>query len=326
MTTRRRFRFFLWNDMHVRAPEIIAQHPTYPFANEKAAWAAECAQGKHGIERPDLVVSAGDIINGEIPDFGLDFRYLQAAVVSQVGVPFLPCVGNHENQQGEGLPESSRAYDAAFRGGRRNYVFTFGGIAFVVVDTSGAHRLPDPVTAARNAFVERALGQVSDTPTMVVTHVPLIAMRDEGPLRASFGFSSWRVLDTRMLEIVEQHADHVIAVLCGHIHLTGVREQRGIYHIMPAGTCGYPSDFAALDVYGDRIQVTMERAPEQWLDRRGDIHGKPRHPIDYADAEHPDHDCYVWGTRQEREFAIPLVGRRRPAPRGAPALSFLPPA
>jgi len=320
----RRFRFLLWNDMHVRDPEAPREYTGYPFANEKAQWAFECAQGRHGIERPDFILAAGDIIDGELADYDLDFAYLKTAIVDRLPVPYLPCVGNHENGQGEGIPQQNVAYDRAFGADRHNYVFTYSGVAFVVVDTSGAHRMPDDVTATRNASVERALSATEGLPVIIVTHVPLIAMREEEPLKASFGFSSWRVLDTRMLDLIEQEADRVIAVLCGHIHLTGVRERKGIYHIMPGGTCGYPSDFASLDVFREHIRVRMHRAPQRWLDRGDDIHGRPRYDHDYTDSEHPGHESYVWGNAQERDFTIPLADEKRPKEYAPCAVSFVP--
>lgn len=320
----RRFGFFLWNDMHVRDPQAPRNYPGYPFANEKAQWALECAQGQHGLEPPDFVLSGGDIIDGELEDYHLDFAYLQSAIIDRLPVPFLPCVGNHENGQGEGILSQNVPYDQAFGADRHNYAFTYGGIAFLVVDTSGAHRQPDAVTAARNAFVEGALAATAGWPVLVVTHVPLIAMREEEPLKASFGFSSWRVLDTRMLELIEAQAERVIAVLCGHLHLTSVRQQKGIFHIMPAGTCGYPSDFASFDVFRNHLRVHLHRAPEKWLDRRGNIHGRPRHPHDYTDREHPDHESYVWGNAEEREVTIPLTGLRRPEPDAPRSFRFVP--
>lgn len=300
--------------MHVRAPKLLPEHPTYPCANEKANWALECALGQHGIEPPDFVGSGGDWINGEIPNYGDDFEYLKDLILDRLPMPALPCVGNHENRQGEGIPESNVTYDACFGHDRHNYIYSFGGVAFIVVDTSGAHRTGDEVTQARNDFLEGAFARIGDIPAIVITHVPLIAFRDLEPYKASFGFSSWKVLDPRMLEIVESHADTVIAVLSGHIHLTGVRHQKGICHIMPGGTCGYPADFAALDVYPDRIEVKMVRAPEQWLDLGGNIHGQPRHSVDYTDSEHPDHESYLWGNPDERDFVIPLNGAKAPKP------------
>ena len=307
------FRFFLFNDMHFRNPSVTGRGPNYPCANEKARWAFECARGEHGFEPPDFIVSAGDIIDGELGDYDRDFDHLRSELLADLPVPFLPCLGNHENCQGEGIPEQNAAYDRCFGPGWRNYIFTCGGIAFIVMDTTGAHRVGDEVTDARNAFLRRALAQVAGMPVILVTHVPLIAMREEGPLRASFGFSSWRVLETGLLRAIDEERERVIAVLCGHTHLTGVQERLGIYHIMPAGTAGYPADFASFDVYADRIEVQMHRAPEQWLDRGGNIHGKPRWEVDYVDERHEDHEAYLWGNESERRVTVRLEGMKRAA-------------
>ena len=137
----RRLHFFVWNDMHIRAPGVPDRPLGYPRVEEKAAWMLACAQGQHGFVSPDLVVSAGDIIDGEIPHYRDDFDHLRRTVVEKLPQPFLPCVGNHENRQGEGMEESYTAYDACFGKGRRNYTAVHGGLGFVFLDTSGAIEL-----------------------------------------------------------------------------------------------------------------------------------------------------------------------------------------
>jgi len=308
----RLFRFFFWNDMHIRAPHLLEEHGTYPLANEKAAWAVECARGEHSIEPPDFIASGGDIINGEIPNYDEDFQYMQSLILDRIDVPFLPCLGNHENRQGEGIPEQNAAYDHLYGPKWHTYLYTHSGIGFIVVDTSGAHRLGDLVTEARNSFIERAFVRLDGMPCFVITHVPLISFRDLEPYKASFGFSSWRVLDLRMLELAGRHSDTVIAVLSGHIHLSAAREYGGILHMMTGGTGGYPSDFAAFDVYSDRVEMKMHSAPDQWLDKGGDIHGARRHGTNYTDSDHPDHESYLWGNPDEREVTIRLDAKKVP--------------
>jgi hypothetical protein len=229
-------------------------------------------------------------------------------LINRLDVPLLPCLGNHENCQGEGIPELNVAYNRHYGLGWHNYLYTIGGVAFIVIDSSGAHRKHDEITATRNAFAERAFKQVGDMPVFVLTHVPLIALRDEAALLPSFGFSSWKVHDEALLTIVEDHADQVIAVLCGHIHLTAVKKQRGIYHIMPSGTAGYPADFATYDVYADHIEVEMQQLPDELIGdpALGDIHGARRHGTDYIDNDHPDHESYMLGNAEERRFTIEL--------------------
>lgn len=310
----RLFRFIQWNDLHIRDRNVPGRSAGYPGCNEKATWALECAQGKHGFEAPAFVASVGDIICGEIKDYSDDFRFMDCHLIDRLDVPLLPCPGNHENRQGEGMPELNAAYDRRYGPGWHNYLYTIGGFAFIVVDTSGAHRRPDEITATRNAFVERAFDRAGDMPVFVLTHVPLIALRDETALLPSFGFSSWKVQDEALLAIVEAHADRVIAVLCGHIHLTAVMQRLSIYHIMPSGTAGYPSDFAVYDVYADRIEVEMHRAPDELIGdpALGDIHGIRRHGCDYTDHDHPDHKSYVSGNPKERCFSIELNSGKQP--------------
>ena len=317
----RRCRFFQWNDLHVHNFDVPGRSAGYPGCNEKAAWAAAAARGAvPGIAPPDFIAGIGDLIDGEIPDHSDDFRYFARQVLAGLQAPVLPALGNHENRQGEGVPASYRAYDAFWGPGWRNYLFTAGGIAFIVVDSSGAHRAPDAVTAARLTFVERALARAAGLPILLLTHVPLVALRREEALVPSFGFSSWRNLDPGLLALVNRHAARIIAVLTGHLHMTGVRQMDGIYHITPSGTAGYPADFASYDVFADRIEVRMHRAPDHLHGDAagGDIHGVRRHGVDFTDADHPDHERYVSGNPEERHFAIALTGARRPDP-AAPA-------
>ncbi len=315
MTTRR-FRFFQWNDLHVRDRDVAGRTGGYPQCNEKAAWLATAARGEvPGIEPPDFIASVGDLICGETADYGDDFRFLQRHILAGLGPPVLPCVGNHENRQGEGVAELNSAYDAWHGAGWHNYLYIVGGIAFVVVDSSGAHRTADDVTAARTAFVRRALEHTAGMPVMLLSHVPLVAMRAEEALKASFGFSSWKIVDPSLLDLVTEHAGRIIAVLCGHIHITGLQVVTGVHHIMPSGTAGYPADFASFDVYADRIEVAMHRPPALIIgdSSAGNIHGARRHGVDYTDSDHTTHESYLSGHPAERHCTIPLVGARRPA-------------
>ncbi|MCX5661714.1 MAG: hypothetical protein NTW19_18705, partial [Planctomycetota bacterium] len=187
----------------------------------------------------------------------------------------------------------------------------------VVIDSSGGHRGEDAVTARRLAATKAALERFSTGPIVVVTHIPLVPMRDPAVLAKSFGFSSWLNLDPRLLPAIEAHADRVVAVLSGHLHITAAREQRGIWHIVPSGTAGFPSDFASFDFFADHVDVAMHASPAELAGkdgRLGNIHGAERHGVEFTDAEHPDAAGYVSGTSAERRFTIALPPGKRPDP------------
>ena len=256
----------------------------------------------------------GDLICGETGDYGDDFRFLPA---SRPRRPQGSCVALRRQSRkpsGRRCSRTQRRLRRLYGPGWHNYLYTVGGIAFVVVDTSGAHRPADEVTAARAAFVTRAFERAANMPVILLSHVPLVAMRKEEILRSSFGFSSWKIVEPSLLDMVTGHADRVIAVLCGHIHISGIRVVHGVHHVMPSGTAGYPMDFASFDVYPDHIDVTMHRAPAALLGDRsaGNIHGARRHGVDYVDDEHTDHESYLSGNPAERRCTIPLDGARRP--------------
>lgn len=313
---RRLMRFCLWNDLHVMAPDIPGRPPAPPQRNERAVWARQ--QLDMPSAAPDFVLSAGDLVHGERRNMDRDFAMLRTLLLDDLPVPLLPCVGNHENQQGEGDPALNAAYDRCFGPEWHNYVFTVAGFGFIVIDNSGGHRTGDDVTTARLETMQRAFAFLGGMPTIIVAHIPLVPMRDSNVLAESFGFASWIDRDPRMLPLIEAHRDHVIAVLSGHLHLTAVCERRGIHHIVPAGTTGYPADYATFDVYPDRIDLAMHAAPEHLLppghatNRKGNIHGKPRHEADYVDADHPEPWTYVHGTPTERARMIPLPPAKRP--------------
>lgn len=309
----RRFRFVVFNDLHVTAPRAASDgRHGYPGANERAAWAVTWARGETGDgPAADVVVSAGDLIHGERDAMDVEYQNLREAVLRPLSRPLLPCAGNHENRQGEGDEGLCLPYEHCHGRGRWNYIFSIGGLWFLVVDTSGGGRNPDAVTARRNAFVARALEFLRGRPAIVVTHVPLVPMRDETVLAKSFGFRSWCNRDPAMLQHIQASADHVLAVISAHLHLTGTCVRNGIRHIVPSGTASFPSDLAAFDVYPGRIEVRMHTVPAsvRGPGEPGNIHGRERHRREFTDSRHADGREYVRGRDVERSLVIPLRDR-----------------
>jgi len=114
------------------------------------------------------------------------------------------------------------------------------------------------------------------------------------------------------LRLVEENHDTVIAVLSGHLHLTGLKKQQEIYHVSIAGTASYPSDFAVYEVFPDRIEVTVRQLPSDLAKSAASIHGKERHGCDFTDQEHQTAEEYQSGRAEERSFTISLSGRKCP--------------
>ncbi len=297
------FRFVQWNDMHVVAEEKTG----YPLANEKMAYLAESLKDETHFPVPDLVLAVGDMIHGILqeklaPDFG---KFL--ALRGDLPCPFYPAVGNHENIQQEGNPEKEGPYWETFGRDHVNYTFEHGGILFVIVNDSGAPASNNrAVGKSRKRWLAQVLEESTQQPKILCCHIPLVPVREESILRQSFGFSSYCAHDAETLAMVNEHSESILAVLSGHLHLTGVVQHEGVYHIVPSGTASYPCDFASFEVYADRIRVQMHALPERFLSASDGIHGKPRHETDHTDETHATHDLYLKGNPTERDFEIAL--------------------
>jgi hypothetical protein len=308
------FRFVQTNDLHVQAEGPTTQPAKrrgYNRANEKARWLVEAINRQDFCPLPDFVVGVGDLIHGEgLAQFGPDLKMLQE-IIRPLRCTFFPVVGNHEVMQRERSPEYLKPYCDAFGKDRVDYTFTRGGILFVALNNAGA---PDADAARqRNKWLREVLEKEPGLPKIVFCHIPLIPLREEAILAKSFGFRSYCDRDPGTLAILEEHADKVIAVLSGHLHLTGMKTQRGICHLSLSGTASYPSDGAAVyEVFPDRLEVAVRQLPKALARSQSSIHSKPRHDRDYVDKEHDTPEAYQRGNPQERRFAIALPAGKRP--------------
>ncbi len=303
-------RFMVLCDTHVRDPAMMATHPTswaYPRVDERNAWAVRCARGEKRFDPIDFIIGAGDMVDGFLEEIETDYAYFKRVVLDRISVPFYPCPGNHDTLEGRNLRDY-QAYDATFGPDRRQYTFEQHGITFIVVDTSGTLDDPGPQSEARNTFAAAALQRCADENknAIIVSHIPLIAVRDQTVYENSFGWPTHTVRDTGLLALVDQYAQTVVAVISGHIHFTGVTQRLGVHHIVVAGTASHPADIATLDIYADRLAVQMHAAPADLWEPWANLHGRPRHPVDFTDSTHADPESYLWGHASERMFTMPL--------------------
>lgn len=302
------FRFVQINDTHVEEG-----HQDYALAREKLRAVVEEINAETHFPRPDFVVGVGDLINGERLEWlAPDLRVFQD-LIRPLRCPFYPVMGNHEVVQQEGNPTFEKPYREAFGDHRVNYTFTHQDLLFVALNNSGACSVGESVIRARNDWLRRTLEEAADQPKILLAHIPLVVVREEKVLAESFGFRSYVDHDPETLNVIEQHAESMIAVLCGHLHLTGVAERQGIFHLSVSGLASYPCDYALYTVFRDRIEVAMQSPPPELITPATNIHGRPRYDRGFTDADHPTPEAYVRGTPAERHLVIPLPPQKRPA-------------
>lgn len=304
-------RFVQLNDTHVSA----SPEKTYALASEKLDYLIGAINAGTHCPVPDFVIGLGDMVHGgSLANLAPDFAVLMPKL-AKLKRPFYPVVGNHENVQREGDAEYEAAYVGAFGADRVNYTFQAGGVQFVIMNNSGSPTSNQQSAGrARNEWVRDILEASPKLPVILCCHIPLVPIREEAVLRQSFGFSSYIAHDDALLKLLDAHADRIVAVLSGHLHLTGVAQRNGVYHLDVSGPASYPCDFAWYELFPDRLCAHIQSLPQEYLTPITDIHGLRRHKIDYTDAAHATHEAYLRGNPHERAFEIPLDGRKRPVP------------
>ncbi len=299
------FRFVQWNDLHVDVTRSRARR----LADEKVTYLVEWINAAGRSSRYDFVIGVGDMIHGgDLLSLASDVRRFKL-LIRDLKIPFHPVIGNHENMGREGESAFEAPFREAFAMDRTNYTLRHKGFLFVMLNNSGAPRSNRrPVGRRRNAWLRRVLEASTDVPKIICCHIPLVPVRDGPVLAKSFGFTSsgYAVQDDELRKLVDKHADTIVAVLSGHLHLTGMVKRNGVHHVVISGTLSYPCDFATYDVFRDRVRVRVRGLPKRLLTPQTNIHGKPRHKVDYTDAGHPTHESYIKGNASERDFEIVL--------------------
>jgi hypothetical protein len=299
-------RFAVINDLHAQfAPKPSVRG--YPGANGRAEWMlAQFARGGP-LAGVDFVVGAGDLIHGEnLASITAEMRALRRRLRA-MAAPFHPCCGNHEIEQREGDADYERPYAEAYGEGKFDHAISTGAAEIIVLNNGGTFHVTAARREARAEVLTAMLKARPGVPKILVCHVPLVPVRDRDVLRASFGFRSYVNLENELLDILDAEGGDVRLVISGHLHLTGMAVRRGVRHLVTAGTASWPHDFALVTVTAKAIKVEVRNLPAALHEPASNIHGPPRHPMGFTDAEHRTHRAYLRGHAGERRFTIPLV-------------------
>ena len=301
------FRFLQINDVHVQQQSGFT-HPTYRDANRRARWLIENLTNPNFFPPLDFVLLNGDMIHqGTLESNRGAFDYLKT-LLPELPVPFYPVVGNHEVSQHEGDPLWEAPYVETYGEGKQFYAFEHRGIAFVVFNNAGTGEgWAGEIYRFRVERLTDLLEEHGGTPTIVVCHIPVYPIRQEEILAQSFGFHSWRTVEPEIGEVLANHPS-VVAIVSGHLHLTGMARHHGMAQIVFAGTASYPHDVGLFTVSRSTITVEAIRLPSDLLVPETNIHGAKRHGVDYVDEDHPTYTQYLMGNSQERLFALPWKG------------------
>jgi 3',5'-cyclic AMP phosphodiesterase CpdA len=300
-------RFLQINDLHMIAPGVMGRNEGYKGANQRAVWLLNAIVGKEEIPELDLVLGLGDMVHGDsLEGIEEDLKLFQVTN-QKIPYPFYPLMGNHEVKQNQGVSEWESPFLDTFGAETNNYTFSYGDLLVVMFNNSGTGHLSAEHGAQQLEWLRHTFDANPSRLKILCCHVPLIPIRDDAVLAESFGFRSYYTLEPKVLELVEQHTSTILAVLSGHLHMTGMTLQNDIHHISVSGTASYPGDYALYTLQEDGIEVSIHQVPDYLQDAwETDIHGERRHGKSFIDKKHSTAQTYLMGNPDERHFIIPF--------------------
>jgi 3',5'-cyclic AMP phosphodiesterase CpdA len=214
-------------DTHIKLPGKLAYGRV-----DTAAMVRACVAELLVLDpQPDLIVHTGDLV-----DVGLAEEYAHLkSILAPLKAPILAVPGNHDAR--EPMREAFAAEGYFPKQGFLQFAVERGGLRLVGLDTLVPGKGGGDLCDERLAWLDAALGQKPDVPTLILMHHPPfrtgIAYMDRIGLAGHDGFAA----------VMRRHGQ-VEAILCGHVHRPIVTRVGG----RTAMICPSPSHQIALDL------------------------------------------------------------------------------
>jgi 3',5'-cyclic AMP phosphodiesterase CpdA len=165
------------------------------------------------VERPDLVINLGDVIEDESRDSDLRAYGEFVEILGGLDAAVRHVAGNHD--QINLSPDDLRTLWR--HSGELHYGYDFGGLHFLVLCTQEIKDRAVHLPPEQLAFAEADLSKTS-LPTIVLMHHPVSEQRVEGNRWFERAPHLCRVVERGALRKVLEASGKVIGVFNGHVH------------------------------------------------------------------------------------------------------------
>jgi 3',5'-cyclic AMP phosphodiesterase CpdA len=256
-------RFAVITDVHF-GPLAHFEGKLRKLSHEAGDLAHEFVQRMNAVEKPDLVLSLGDIVEDEGHDADLARYREYVTILSELEAPVLHVAGNHDQiNLSEDDLRSLWGHD-----GPLHYSRDVGGVHFSVLNTLETKdvcvRLPD----AQLQWLARDLAAAA-APVVVVTHHPASDQDLTGNRWFEKAPHICRVAERKKLRAIVEASGKVVLVVNGHAHWNHFDLIAGIPYVtvqslienLDEDAPGRPARaHAVVDVEPHRLTIRVEGA------------------------------------------------------------------
>jgi len=244
-------------DTHIKADGKLAYGKV-----DTAGHLARAVETLNALQpRPDLVIVTGDLV-----DFGRIDEYERLKdLLSPLRVPYFLVIGNHDSRAELRAVFAGHAY--LHEGGAFiQYALEDWPVRIVAIDTMVPRQGGGALCAARLAWLDHALAQQPERPTVVAMHHP--------PFVTGIGhMDKLGLADPAGLAAIVARYPNVERIICGHLH----RNIQVRFAGTVAGTCPSVAHQVALDLRDDAPSRFRLEPPGFQLHYWRDGHGLRTH-------------------------------------------------
>jgi 3',5'-cyclic-AMP phosphodiesterase len=205
-------RFALITDVHF-GPSAFFEGKLRKLSHEAARLTGEFVERMNAVERPDLVVNLGDVIQDESPERDRENYARFLSIMDGLEAPLMHVAGNHDSVH---LGDAELA--ALWRHeGPLYYSRDHAGVHFAVLQTREAHGVAVHLSDTQLEWLKSDL-ELTRLPAIVLMHHPASEQRLEHNRWFEHAPHICRVAERRALRRVLEASGIVVAVFNGHVH------------------------------------------------------------------------------------------------------------
>jgi len=259
MTEENRVIFAVITDPHIGSGEVDNTNKMFHYNQDVLHWAIQQINSRSDV---DFVLVLGDLTKDSEPINHVRVKDM----LDELSAPYYVIPGNHDVdkayiQNEKGIEEFVDIYNGHGYADNKSYysLDPVPGVHLIALDSASDTRLADTwaggLSDEQLSWLEKDLSQAENKTVIVVAHHALINHTGKN-------MSEWYI-DNRddVKEMLNRYGVQIF--FSGHLHITDIAEEGGIYDISCPATSTYPLAYRMAELVGDELQIDTFWYPDE---------------------------------------------------------------